>query len=163
MPIYRDQENQIITALGAAVMRQLIDLLDAQGSAGPVVPPLTNYTQPIYVADINYTKTIDGVLVTYFTTAAVKASWAVTLSLAPKYINALGGEGSTHPKDLVQFNSKEFESVIRSVKSKDVLPDLAQIRLKQPCDFFQFILATSRTMKNQYLTHDLIKSHTVQF
>ena len=63
----------------------------------------------------------------------------------------------------MQFNSKEFESVTQSIKAKAALPGLAQIRLKQACDFFQFILATSRKMKDHYLTHDLIKSHAIQF
>ena len=49
------------------------------------------------------------------------------------------------------------------MKSKTTLPGLAQIWLKDACDFFQFILATNRTMKDQYLTYALIKSHAVQF
>ena len=40
---------------------------------------------------------------------------------------------------------------------------MTQIRLKDACDFFQFILATNRTMKYQYLTYASIKSHAVQF
>ena len=66
-------------------------------------------------------------------------------------------------KDLALFNSTEFESVIRSMKGKATVPGLDLIRLKQTCDFFQYILETSRTMKNQYLTHNLIKGHAVQF
>ena len=54
--------------------------------------------------------------------------------------------------------------VIRSMKGRQAaLPGLAQIRLKQACDFFQFILATGRNMKDQYLTHNSIKSHAIQF
>ena len=102
-------------------------------------------------------------LVTYLTIAAVQDFWEMTLSLAPKHINALRDEGITHPKDLAQFNSKEIDMIIRSMKGKAALPGLAQIRLKQACDFFQFIRATNRKMKNQYLTHDLIKSHAIQF
>ena len=49
------------------------------------------------------------------------------------------------------------------MKSKAALPGLTQIRLKQACDFFQFLLAIGRTMKNHYFTHDSIKSHSVQF
>ena len=54
----------------------------------------------------------------------------MTLSLAPKHINALRDDGITHPKDLAQFNSKEFDMVIRSMKGKAALPGIAQIRLK---------------------------------
>ena len=107
--------------------------------------------------------TIDGVLIMYLTTVAGQNFWEVTLSLVSKHINALCAEGITHPKYLAQFNIKEFESVIRSMKGKAALPGLAQIRLKQACDFFQFILATSRKIKNQHLTHDLIKSHAIKF
>ena len=85
------------------------------------------------------------------------------MSNLPKHVHALLGEGITHPKDLALFNSMEFELAVQSMKSRAALPGLAQIRLKQACDFFQFLMATSRTMKNQYLTHYLIKSHTVQF
>ena len=49
------------------------------------------------------------------------------------------------------------------MKGKAVLTGLTQIRLKQAWDFFQFILATSRKMKDQYLIHDSIKSHAIQF
>ena len=60
----------MIAALGASVVQRLIDLLNAQGLTGPVVPPLVNHTQPTYVADTDYTENIDGVLVTYLTTLA---------------------------------------------------------------------------------------------
>ena len=75
--------------------------------------------------------------------------------------HALHGEGITHPKDIALFTSKEFESVIRSMKSKTALPGIAQIRLRDACDFFQFIVGTNRTMKDQYLTYDSISSHKV--
>ena len=126
------------------------------------MPPLVNHTQPTYVAATDYSETVDGVLVTYLTITAVQNFLELALSLVPKHIdiNALQDEGTTHPKDLAQFNSKEFDMVIRSMKGKAALPGLAQIRLKQVCNFFQFIRSTSRKMKNQYLTHDSIKSES---
>ena len=45
MSLARHQREQIIAALGAPIVRQLIILLDAQGPSGPVVPPLINDTQ----------------------------------------------------------------------------------------------------------------------
>ena len=84
----------------------------------PVAPPLTNHTQPTYVADTDYSETIDGVLVTYLTVVTVQKFWEVTLFLLPKHINALRDKGVTHPKDLAQFNIKEFDMVIRSMKGK---------------------------------------------
>ena len=123
-------------------------MLNGQGGSGLVVPPFVNHTPPIYVANADYSETIDGVLVTYLTIAAVQNFWVVTLSLAPKHINALRAEGITHPKDVAQFNSKEFDMVIRSMKGKAALPGLAQTRVKQACDSFQFIRATSWKMKN---------------
>ena len=71
MPLTCDQENQIFAALGALVAQQLIDWLNAQGSAGPVVLPLINHTQPMYIADTNYTDTIDDMLVTYLIIVAM--------------------------------------------------------------------------------------------
>ena len=62
--------------------------------------PLVNDTLPTYVADADYSETIDGVLVTYLTIAAVQNFWEVTQSLAPKYINALRAEGITYPEYL---------------------------------------------------------------
>ena len=125
MPITQGEEAAIETALGAQIVRQLIDLLNAQGPPVTVVPSLVNHTQPTYVTDTNYFKTIDGVLVTYLTVVAVQNFWEVTLSLLPKHINALQDEGITHPKDLAQFNSKEFNMVIRSMKDKAALPGFA--------------------------------------
>ena len=85
------------------------------------------------------------------------------MGLAPKHINALRDKGITHPQDLANFDSVDSDSVIWSVKGKAVLPDLAQIRLKQECDFFQYALDTGRTLKDQYLTTESLKSHTIQF
>ena len=161
MPVLtRNQETGIETALGSLVAQQLIDLLNAaQRPTAPVVPPLVNHTPPTYAADTDYSETIDGAQVTYLTVGAVRSFWEVTLALAPKHINALRDEGITHPKDLAQFTSKEFDMVIRSMKGRQAaLPGLAQMRLKQACDYFQFLLATDRKMKNQYLTHDSIKN-----
>ena len=106
------------------------------GILGPVVPPLINNTVPVYTADTDYTETIDGAVVTHLTTAAVQQFWEVTLSLLPKHVHTLRGESITHPKDLALFNSTEFQSVIRSMKSKAALPGLSQIRLKYTRDFF---------------------------
>ena len=64
----------MIAALGSPVAQRLIDLLNTQGPNGLVVPPLVNHTQPTYVADTDYTETIDGVLVTYLTTTAIAAA-----------------------------------------------------------------------------------------
>ena len=85
------------------------------------------------------------------------------MGLAPKHINALRDEAITHPRDLANFDSGDFNPVIRSVKGKAALPGLAQIRLKQVCDFFQYVLDTERTMKDQYLTAESLKSHAIQF
>ena len=131
MPLTRAQENVVIAALPGPVGRQLIAMLNAgvpvanAGLAGPVVPPLINNIAPVYTADTDYADTINGVVVTYLTIAAVQEFWEVTMSLLPKHIHALRGEGITHPKDLAQFTSTEFESVIRSMKSKTALPGLA--------------------------------------
>ena len=61
------------------------------------------------------------------------------------------------------INNSEFDSVIPSVKGKVALPGLVQIRLKQACEFFQFALEIERTNTDQYLTHNSIKGHAVQF
>ena len=115
MPLTRAQENVVIGALAGPVGRQLIAMLNAGvpvANAGPAVPPLINNTAPVYIADTNYTDTINGVAVTHLTVAAVQEFWELAMSLLPKNIHALRGEGITHPKDLAQFNSTEFESVI---------------------------------------------------
>ena len=98
MPLTRNQRDGIIAALGASVAQQLISLLDAQGpAAGPVVPSLINNNPPVYAADTNYTKTIDGVNVIHLTVNAIKTFWGVTLSLLPKHIHLLQEEGITYP------------------------------------------------------------------
>ena len=54
--------------------------------------------------------------------------------------------------------------VIRSMKERQVaLLGLAQMGLKQACDYFQFTEATGRKMKNEYLIYNSIKSHAIQF
>ena len=122
-----------------------------QAPTAPTDPTLVNHTQLTYVAANDYAETIDGARITYLTINAVKLFWEDTLTLAPKHINALREEGITHPKDLAQFNSKEFEMVIRSMKGRlAALPGLAQIRLKQACDFIQLLLLLSFIVLNIY-------------
>ena len=114
MLLTRNHENLIINVLGGPVGRQLIGLLNAGApvaNAQPVVPPLINNAAPVYIANTNYADTINGVAVTHLTITAVQEFWELTMSLLPKHIHALRGEGITHPKDLAQFNSTEFESV----------------------------------------------------
>ena len=167
MPVLnRNQETTIETALGLQLGQILIGQMNAaaQGPPVPPGPPLVNHAQPTYVADTDYSETIDGALVTYLTIAEVQAFWETTMTLAPKHVHALRDEGITHPIDSGLFTGKEFEMVIRSMKGRQAaLPGLAQILLKQACDYFQFLLATDRKMKNQYLTRDSIKSHAIQF
>ena len=52
------------------------------------------------------------------------------MGLALKDINTLRDKKITHPKDLANFDSEDFESVVRSVKGKAALLGLAQIYLK---------------------------------
>ena len=119
MPVLtRNQESAIVTALGALAEPRLIALMNAPAPTIPVVPPLVNHTPPIYVTDTYYSETIDGAQVTYLTVGAVRSFWEVTLALLPKHINALRDEGITHPKDLAQFTSKEFDMVICSMKGR---------------------------------------------
>ena len=153
MPVLnRNQETAIEAALGHAAGQALIVALNAAQLAPvpPPGPPLVNHAAPTYVAAPDYSETVDGALVTYLTVGAVQTFLEVTMTLAPKHIHALRDEGITHPIDLAQFTSKEFEMVIRSMKGRQAaLPGLAQILLKQACDFFQFCLATERKMKDQ--------------
>ena len=158
--ITRDMERDLITALGRPMASMVIaNLRAAQRPAGPVV----NNTQPVYVANNNYDEAIDGAVVQHLTVNAVQTYFETTLTLAPKHIHALRDEGITHPHDLAQFTSTEFENVIRSVKGKAALPGLAVVRLKQTCDFFQYLEMTNRTIKSEYLSADSIKSHAVQY
>ena len=158
--ITQDMEQDLIAALGRPVASMVLaNLWALQRPAGPVV----NNIQPVYVANNDYDEAIDGAVVQHLTVNAVQMYFDTTLTLAPKHINALRDEGITHPHDLAQFTSTEFENVIRSVKGKAALPGLAVVWLKQTCDFFQFLKMTNQTIKSQYLSADSIKSHVVQY
>ena len=106
---------------------------------------------------------LGGARIVHLTRAVVQAFFEDTMSLEPKHVNALGEERVTYPKDLSKFDSIEFESVVNSMKRKRVTPPgVAQIRLKQACDFFQYTNDTGRTMKDQYLGYLAIKSYAIQ-
>ena len=90
-----------------------------------------NNTQPTYTTHSDYSETIDGQQVVHLTVAAVQAFFEVTMSLDSKHVNALREEGITHLIDLAMFDSKEFDSIIHSMKANRVAPlGIAQIRLK---------------------------------
>ena len=77
-----------------------------------LVGPVVNNTQPVYAANNNYDEAIDGVIVQHLTVNAVQTYFETTLALSAKHIHALRKEGITHPHDLAQFTSTEFEAVI---------------------------------------------------
>ena len=132
--ITRDQERDLITALGRPMAVMILASLRAgQRPVGPVV----NNLQPVYAANNNYNEAIDGVIVQHLTVNAVQTYFETTFALSAKHIHALREEGITHPHNLAQFTSTEFEAVIRSVKGRAPLPRLAVVRMKQSCDFFQ--------------------------
>ena len=113
---------------------------------------------------LQITESINRRSITYLTPTEVKAFFEVVMGHVMKHINALREEGINHPKDLANFDSDDFKAVIGSVKEKQsLLSGLAQIRLNQTSDCFQFILDTRRKMKDHYLTAEAIKSHAIQF
>ena len=144
MPITRQQEGEVMNILGGPLGCTLIAIFNqfgggganANANAGPVLPPLINNPTPVYTAAADYVETIGGVATIHLDIASVKAFWEVTMSLQPKHVHALRGKGITHPIDLALFTRKEFDSVIRSMKSKVALTGIAQIRLKDACNFF---------------------------
>ena len=89
-----------------------------------------NTTTPAYVTKTDYYETINGNTTWFLTAPNVQAFWERAMGLAPKHINALCDKGITHPRDLANFDSGDFDLVIRSVKGEATLTGLAQIRLK---------------------------------
>ena len=71
-----------------------------------------NNTVPTYVDIMNYFETIDGNTTTYLTTHEVKAFYEVVMGLALKHISALRDKGITHPNDLADFDSDDYEAII---------------------------------------------------
>ena len=153
----RSMQKGLQTKLDDVLADKIIDMFEAG-----IITEVDN-AQPQYIIYSDYLETIDGITHSYLTVAEIQNFWEGILSLLPIQINALREEGITHPQDLAQFDSDDFDSVIQSMKGRALLSDLAQIRLKQACDFFQFILETGRTMKDQCLTHNATKSRVIQF
>ena len=158
----RNQEAQFTSALGDdAVATALLARL-----ASPVIQPAAsrassnvNNTMPTFPPDDDWETVENGTLLT---PSAVKNFFVKELGLAPKHINILRDEGITHPIDFAQFDSKDFDSVIKSVKGLNVpLPGLSQILLKQACDYIQFLVSTGREIKDDYLKRDSIKNHAM--
>ena len=119
---------------------------------------------PSFTAQADWHKVINGVQVPLLTADTVKDFFVKELGLSPKHINILRKEGITHPIDFAQFNSEDFDLVIKSVKGLNVpLPGLSQILLKQACDYIQFLVSTGREIKDDYLQRDSIKNHAMQF
>ena len=152
------QKNLLKAKLGDDdLAKAIIDMVGASVSTNGI-----NNTTPTYVAKTDYFETTNGITTWLLTLTNVQAFWEVTMGLTPKHINTLCDEAITHPIDLANFDSDDFDSVIRSVKGEVALPGLAQIRLKQTCDLFQYVLDTESTMKDQYLTAESLKSHSIQ-
>ena len=159
----RAQETTLKSALGDdAVASELLVRL-----ASPVqlaAPSNVNNTMPTFTPDTDWEKVINGTSTTLLTPSAVKDFFVKELGLAPTHINILRKERVTHLIDFAQFDSEDFDSVIKSVKGLNVpLPGLSQILLKQACDYIQFLVSTGREIKDDYLKRDSIKNHAMQF
>ena len=163
----RNQEAHLKTALGDdAVATAILTRL-----ASPVVQPAAarvpsnvNDVMPSFTPQADWTKTVNGTQTTLLTEPIVKDFFVTGLGLAAKHVNILREEGITHPIDFAQFDSEDFDSVIKSVKGLNVpLPGLSQILLKQACDYIQFLVSTGREIKDDYLQRDSIKNHAMQF
>ena len=78
MPVLtHNQEAALITALGALVAPRLIALINTPAPTIQVVPRLFNHTPPTYVADTDYSETIDGFLLSLVTPSLQSYSYAV--------------------------------------------------------------------------------------
>ena len=126
--------------------------------ASPVIQPASswassnvNNVMPSFTPQADWTKAINGINIPLLTADAVKNFFVKELGLSPKHINILRKEGITYPIDFAQFDSEDFDSVIKSVKGLNVpLPGLSQILLKQACDYIQFLVSTGREIKDDY-------------
>ena len=163
----RNQEAQFRTAMGDdAVANALLARLASPVIQAPAsrAPSNVNNTTPSFTAQPDWNKTVNGVQVPLLTSDVVKDFFVKELGLAAKHINILREEGITHPIDFAQFDSEDFDSVIKSVKGLNVpLPGLSQILLKQACDYIQFLVSTGREIKDDYLKRGSIKNHAMQF
>ena len=102
--ISRDQEQDLVTALGRPMATMIIAQLCAE-ILQRATQPTVNNTQSNCAANNDYNEAIDGVIVQHFTVTAVQEYFETTLSLLPKHVDALREEGITHPHDLAQFDS----------------------------------------------------------
>ena len=87
--------------------KAIIDMVDVGVSINDI-----NNTTPTYVAKMDYFKTTNGITIWLLTLTNVQAFWEVTMGLEPKHINALRDKAITHPRDLANFDSGNFDSVI---------------------------------------------------
>ena len=115
------QKELLKTKLGDDYLaKAIIDMVDAGDSTSGI-----NNTTPKYVAKTDYYETINRITNWFLTVPKVEAFWEIAIGLTPKHINALRDETVTHPRDLANFDSGDFDSIIRSVKDKAALPGLA--------------------------------------
>ena len=115
----RNQEAHFKAAIGDdAVATALLARLASpviQASA-PRAASNVNNTTPSFPAQPDWEKTVNGVQIPLLSSNVVKGFFVNELGLAAKHINILREEGITHPIDFAQFDSEDFDSVIKSVK-----------------------------------------------
>ena len=87
--------------------RAIIDMVDAGVSTNGI-----NTTTPTYVAKTDYFETTNRITTWLLPIMNVQPFWEVPVGLAPKYTNALRDKAITHPRDLANFDSGDFDSVI---------------------------------------------------
>ena len=103
------QKETLKTKLGDdALAVAIIDIVDVRINSNGI-----NNTAPAYVATMDYFETNTNRNTTwYLTTNGVETFFEDVMGLAPKHINALQDKGITHPQDLGNFDSDNFDSVI---------------------------------------------------
>ena len=104
----RTQKELLKTKLGENTLATaIIDMVDAGVNTNGV-----NNTAPVYVAMTDYYGTKNGHTTWFLTVTRFTAFWEVVMGLAPKHINFLRDKRITHPQDLANFDSDNFDSVI---------------------------------------------------
>ena len=140
------------TANTVTITQDQLDQLIAGSSGGGSA---VNNTVPTW-NDI----TVNGKVIT---SAKAKEFFLTTLDMTDAQYNHLSYEGIKNPDDFVKFDSDEIETVFTNSNKSILIKAYSQIKIKQVCDWAQYLCDTGRTMIEEYLVEDKFKNHAISW
>ena len=162
-----EQRAAVLVAFGGdrAVANRMIGIMEGTAAIqAPAIPQNPAYDANHATFIHQYQKSGEDHTLNLMSTQDWTDFLKDVLKLSNAQIAELKTEGLEYPVDFGVFDSDTIEATIKSMRSKHLsLGGLTSLRLKQFCDFMQYLQNVDRKLRNGMLNAETIKHYSDSF